>query len=1135
MLALCRAAPLLENVETASRLLRQISPYLLEAQSQLFAPSPRLRSLLPSPHEALSYQVASALLAIGSKHANLHGRVLDCTSKYLSNVLDIARAIPLKESKDTKTGSLDASRTLQIATVATSLLGFLDALSRYTDFYEPNERLDLLHQLRLILDENFMVAVEGSFSSIRTSDTTTEALAQWRMYTRRYATSGKPLGAMLLQRAFLSLLVSCSSLQICTAEQLRTMDVFDILVSDQDQTSHTHHEADAALLELHTDMAAESMRLLEDGSDYLQMGSAWQQRLAFSAKAYTLQTFLNCMVLDEEIADVDILISWLEDSMIDPVQMADDTLAPVVLKSMAVIAKFSPTIASALSRSLPRFIVQSGIKGDTVVVAARSLTFILRMLSQDALITGLYSLGNVLSAGSNTEKPTGGSSLVNGISTEKATGQYSQHSTGSAISLDMSGEEETAAAYGNVVRAIVTVADCCQDEKLTALAQTMLLQKLGRISMAVDIHIITEAAPLALAGGPTEFKALLKLYARLGHEGVVRSNDTVLKAVQGAQLFIATSLEHDSPLYPIYLIHLLETIISKGDVHESDNSRKADIDLAAREILELIPVLAKLASVKTDKEEISDDEEVARLHREAWFNVVVHGITLNSSYGQAIASELRVLAMQSRPLIAEERADQFESEVELNTVLRRGMNGPNTAEQKKRLIQLLPRREPDIRGLSYPKVIFLSAAYLVETLRAGAGDCSHILTYFLDPSLNGSAMENCMSAVADEVMTLYLRKILSGPFLGSAAPLVAGQLAAMLSGCCHRIPRIQQIATACADRIVSQIPSALCQKTSLFALLELLTLMWTSCLESELDEYELKANYTSALSNVAIELSDDYDLRRSTLNGFHKRAKGWVTTVINIAPLDVKGLLQTYLAEYDDEGTYGHVSLGRSFAVDMGSMIPSTDQKLGAMDRHGELTINTASDFIAQYTTRQEYKYADVIPDYDENWAKFLHVNGKPDKAKQESVEEEKEDDDVALLVHLQRRSLDRRYVSIGELRDLLRRAAALVCRSSKDQCAIIQHIVSLPFSVFTKQSIKLGISLWLGVINENPLMEPRLLVLIAEEWEKTVHNCIGVFSPKLRCGSYPGRYWKLLLTCFADISIHFTSKKNLLHQTRHH
>ena len=357
-------------------------------------------------------------------------------------------------------------------------------------------------------------------------------------------------------------------------------------------------------------------------------------------------------------------------------------------------------------------------------------------------------------------------------------------------------------------------------------------------------------------------------------------------------MYIARNLPHDSALYPLYLIHLLETIISKGDVHESENTHQADVDLAAREIVELLPPLATLVSVRTEKEEISDDENVARLHREAWFNVVVHGITTSSTYGQQCSSDLQILAMKSRSLIAEDRADQFESEIELNTVLRRGMNPSHTAEQKKRLIHLLPKCESDIRGLSYPKVVFLTTTYLVETLRAGAGDCTHILTYFLDPTLSGTAMETCMSEIADKLMVLYLRRTLNGPYETSSASLVAIQLASMFVGCCHRIPRVQQVAALSADKIITQVPSSLCQRSSLFALLELLTIMWTSCLEAELDEYELKANYTSARAQVSVELSDDYDLRRSTLNNLYRRARTWVTTVVNIAPLDVKGLLQ---------------------------------------------------------------------------------------------------------------------------------------------------------------------------------------------------------------------------------------------------
>jgi len=536
LFALCKSAPLLESEETASKLLEQISPYLLEAYAQLFAPSPYLRAIEPSPWEALTYQLTYAVLAIGIKHPVLHGAVVQCTSQYLQNCLRTINAAARPGPTESASES-DAKENLETATVSISLLGFLEVVSEYANFFTVPERLDLVRQVREIFDENLLVSVEGVFSSIRTSIPSSRDGAEWKLYTKRYATSGRPLGAMLLQRGFMKVVVSCSSLQICTAEQLQKSDVFDVLTSEEDSTLQEPDETDTALLELETDICVESMRLLEDGSDYLQLGSAWQQRLAFAVKALTFHSFLNCMVVDEEIADVDILMSWLEDAMADPIQMADDTLASVVLKSMAVVAKYSPAIASTLSRSLPSFIVQGGIKGETVIVAARSLTYILRTLSQDAVITGLYSLGNVLSSSSSNDRASGILDVKIGTAKSmKAAGPFSQNAsreaTGSTISLDLSGEEETSAAYGNIVRAIVGIANSCQEDKITALAQSMLLQKLGKVSLAVDIPIIRETAMLATAGAGVEFKALLKLYARLGHEGVVRNDSILLAAVR---------------------------------------------------------------------------------------------------------------------------------------------------------------------------------------------------------------------------------------------------------------------------------------------------------------------------------------------------------------------------------------------------------------------------------------------------------------------------------------------------------------------------------------------------------------------------------------------------------------------------
>lgn len=364
--------------------------------------------------------------------------------------------------------------------------------------------------------------------------------------------------------------------------------------------------------------------------------------------------------------------------------------------------------------------------------------------------------------------------------------------------------------------------------------------------------------------------------------------------VKGARIYLASALR-GSPLFSVYLTNLLEAVISKGDVHESDNTHQADVELASREIAELLEPLATLVEGQGGNSGMDEDPDIVRLYREAWFNMVVHSITPTSKIGQQYANALRVLAMETRPLIDEDRANQFESEIELNTVLRRGMNAPHTAEQKSRLVATFPRCESDIRALSYPRIIFLHAAHLVESLRANGGDCTHILTYFLDPSLNGSAMENCMAAIADEVFKIFLARKLSGHHGDSSAPIIAAQLARMLTGCCHRIPRVQQVASSCADRFISSMPSSLCQRSSLFALLELLSIMWMSCLDSETDEYDWKSRYVSERGEIEVVLSDNFELRKSTLNALYKRARYWVMSVINIAPLDVKGLLQVCL------------------------------------------------------------------------------------------------------------------------------------------------------------------------------------------------------------------------------------------------
>src|SRR5205809_7660809 len=92
-----------------------------------------------------------------------------------------------------------------------------------------------------------------------------------------------------------------------------------------------------------------------------------------------------------------------------------------------------------------------------------------------------------------------------------------------------------------------------------------------------------------------------------------------------------------------------------------------------------------------------------------------------------------------------------------------------------------------------------------------------------------------------------------------------------------------------------------------------------------------------------------------------------------------------YLAKFDDEGTFGQVSLGRSFAYELGAAVPASDPRLcrsnllkiplfllivilASIENLGDSDMNLASDFIAQYTIRQAYRYEDHMPEHEPDW-----------------------------------------------------------------------------------------------------------------------------------------------------------------------
>lgn len=354
--------------------------------------------------------------------------------------------------------------------------------------------------------------------------------------------------------------------------------------------------------------------------------------------------------------------------------------------------------------------------------------------------------------------------------------------------------------------------------------------------------------------------------------------------------------------------------------------------LAVREIEQYVSPLALLLAHNGSDVNFALRFGFTSLLRDFWLNCVIHGIYYSSDLAKKHANSLKTIARYTPPLIDGAIEDRhFDASLDDRSLLKRRIGGPQAVvEHKRRLINLIPAEELHIRTLTYERTVFVEATHFLECMRAEGGGCSKVLAYFVEPAFKTGDAASVMVAIASKATDTYIARIFSGVYPEFSASRVADQLADVFVGCCHRLEKVQKVATTMADRIVAAAPSALCRKLSLFALLELLTLLWASCLREEIDEYATKSIFASERGGrVAIEMPDSYKFRQQTLNNFHAKARSWVLSVGSLAGFDLKGLLQTYLSEFDDQGSLGRISLGRTFALQMGTSVPGADRRLG--------------------------------------------------------------------------------------------------------------------------------------------------------------------------------------------------------------
>ena len=488
--------------------------------------------MAPCPWHLLSVNLTDALFHIGLRFPNLRKDVNHEFSRYLHTCQDSSTKV-LQWSKDQRAGIKIVVKTRALHDTfayVTSLLGFLEAAANQAIFWTAEERHNVLSILGGILADDLLLSVDAAFSAIRNLEQNNFALTTLALFEETYDAVQEPIGALAVKYAYQRLVERCAALMVVSNSAIEKHDILPSLLAST--SSALPQPLNALLWETVADASIQQLTDLDEGSDYIQLGSVSQQTCAQALKARCLTSYLCCIMADEDAGDIDLLLSWLEKIISEPTQSTNDTLVCAALQCLARLSKMSSDIASSLTRSLPHMIIHRTLSEKAGETAAETLLYVLKLLSQDAVITTIWGLGNSLSSSPRDAEKANG--FVHG-SVSQDTASYNSYDgalkTGSTSSLVENGKSSSTNSPQLVILAIIAVARGSNDTKITALATSLLIQKVGKITKDVDLAIIRRVAELGNVSGATEFKTLLRFYDRLILEGIAGGRDDILRAV----------------------------------------------------------------------------------------------------------------------------------------------------------------------------------------------------------------------------------------------------------------------------------------------------------------------------------------------------------------------------------------------------------------------------------------------------------------------------------------------------------------------------------------------------------------------------------------------------------------------------
>ncbi|CAI5755866.1 unnamed protein product [Candida verbasci] len=853
-----------------------------------------------------------------------------------------------------------------------------------------------------------------------------------------------------------------------------------------------------------TELSLRKLEFLDRGETYIVYSTFSRLKLGYLSKSYNLQV-LSCGMFTDNL---DIKTSKrlfkscieIKDVMLDP------DLGLTVFEFGSLLVYKDETIGPLLTRVFTSVIANPKSDPNYCLNISKTVGLGSKKLPQDAVVTTIYSLTNLLfvsneglQLNSKSAKRVIKGASTNGFDDQSSLSRnlYASPTSSRRTSVTSFSQVFSKGAHSgefdendyrkvceNAVVAIIEISKACNDDSVPALACTILSQKTTKLDSPISQLILKGLSSCAPFLPEREFIILVRLLNKLSLESLEKKNMILLGNLSEAKINLASKLDQKNPLFNVYLHELLQVIISKGNVQQLEHHRSHNeiTEVGDQIAIYLKPLAALLPNVNKNEEPLKiDSPETVNLFKDIWFNMVVHGYNINSKNTKAFKEELERIAYNTPPLASELSWDRTETSIELNTVLRRGSSNHNIKDHRHHLGDIFEVH----RTLSYPKLMFLSAAVFVESLRVRNGNCSKTLLYFTDPSIKISGVDKYLSHISFKIVKDYIQLINTGANKQFSAVHIAEQLTTMLTLCCHPNEEMQDAAIQCCDLLISKVPSSLSHKKSLFVLFDLLNLLFKGVADADIHEYEPTTTFRARCTGIKISLSDDYHWRTTTFNRFHEKSKYWMRIVLYKCNIDVKSLIQSYITANEEMQFDTPIQFGLSFALEMAGGIGS-DRELSSITYSNPSNyLNTLPTIVSQLSWRSNF--------VSELMLKLpLRTNEESDLAFKAIREK---------VYHIKSRlRFDKfnDYPTNDEIMNLLTEIAGLTLLSDVNNAELVRYVVEIPFIMFDPSTMINASGVWFAIMKDKPQLSILLLSEIAKKWEESIELGKGLFSQDL-------------------------------------